>query len=97
MFNNWEDSLMGLSFAGAVAFGMMLHQIRAPELAVDAMAEDKVAQVAAEPLAQKPKLTFTVTGKRLPKECKGEPESTEIAERCGALRDQTRVEVKSNQ
>ena len=39
-------------------------------------------------------VSFTVTGKRLPKECKGEPASQEIAERCEALRDRTTVTVR---
>jgi hypothetical protein len=96
MFSNWEDSLMGLSFAGAVAFGMTLNHVRTPELAVTAMAADKPAQEAFEPMVLKPQVSFTVTGKRTPKECKGEPKSVEIAVRCEALRDQTTVDVKLN-
>ncbi len=96
MFGNWEDMLMGLSLAGAVIVGMTLHNIRTPEITTVAMAAEEPAARLETPLAEKPKLTFTVTGKRLPKECKGEPESTDIAERCEALRDQTRVDVKSN-
>jgi hypothetical protein len=77
---------------------MTMHNIRAPELTESAMASEKPKITAEAAVAQeKPKLTFTVTAKRLPKECKGEPASEEIAARCEALRDLTRVEVKSNQ
>ena len=96
MFGNWEDMLMGLSLAGAVIVGMTLHNIRAPEITTVAMAAEEPATRLETPLAAKPKLSFTVTGKRMPKECKVDPVSTEIAERCEALRSQTRVDVKAN-
>lgn len=89
---------MGLSFAGALFAGMTMHNIRAPELANSAQAAERPALTAQSAIEQeKPRLSFTVTAKRLPKECKGEPASEEIATRCEALRDLTRVEVKSNQ
>ncbi len=98
MAGNWEDVLMGLSFAGAAFAGMTMHNIRTPELAKQALAAE-TPTIASEAAiqAEKPKLSFTVTAKRLPRECKGEPASEAIAARCEALRDLTRVEVKSNQ
>jgi hypothetical protein len=52
-----------------------------------------ITEVVEAPVAQK--ISFTVTGKRLPKECKGVPATDEIDARCEALRDQTRVTVSS--
>ena len=90
MMGNWEDWLMGASLAGAVVVGMALHNISGPELTSTAIASEEPAAVAVEA----PALVFTVTGKRMPSECKGEVTDTAIAARCEALRDQTTVDVK---
>lgn len=97
MLGNWEDLLMGFSFAGAVLVGMAMHNIQTPELTSVALAAENGAAEIVQATPESPRLSFTVTGKRMPKECKGEPASAEIAARCEAIRDATRVEVKSNQ
>lgn len=95
MTGNWEDFALGGSFALAILAAMSLHNIKAPELATPAVAAEKPIPELADSTAAKPSVTFTVTGKRMPKECKGEPASTEIATRCEALRDQTTVKVET--
>jgi hypothetical protein len=95
MTGNWEDFALGGSFALAILAAMSLHNIKAPELTTPAIAADKPIAELADAADAKPSVTFTVTGKRMPKECKGEPASTEIAARCEALRDQTTVKVET--
>jgi hypothetical protein len=95
MTNNWEDFALAGSFALAILAAMSLHNIKAPELTTPAIAAEEPIAELADPATAKPAVTFTVTGKRLPKECKGEPASTEIAARCDALRDQTTVKVET--
>ena len=95
MTGNWEDFALGGSFALAIVAAMSLHNIKAPELTTPAIAAETPIAELAETTAAKPAVTFTVTGKRMPKECKGEPASTEIADRCEALRDQTTVKVET--
>ena len=93
---NWEDFALAGSFALAIMAAMSLHNIKAPELATPAIAADKPLAELAGSEAAKPAVTFTVTGKRMPKECKGEPASAEIAARCEALRDKTTVKVETS-
>jgi len=95
MTGNWEDFALGGSFALAIVAAMSLHNIKAPELATPAIAADKPISELADASSVKPSVSFTVTAKRMPKECKGEPATTEIAARCEALRDQTTVKVES--
>ena len=88
---NWEEMAMGGSLVAAIAAVMALHNIKTPDMAIAPAATAAVKSVqleAAVPVAQ------TVTGKRMPKECKGEPASEEIAARCEALRDRTVVSVR---
>lgn len=95
MTGNWEDFTLAGSFALAILAAMSLHNIRAPELATPAIAADKPISELADSTAAKPAVSFTVTGKRMPKECKGEPATAEIAAHCEALRDQTTVKVET--
>jgi hypothetical protein len=73
---------------------MMLNNVTAPDIVLAPSATAAVEQPAdvATPMAKT--ITFTVTGKRMPAECKGEPASDEIAARCEALRDRTVVQVR---
>lgn len=92
---NWEEMAMGGSLVAAIAAVMALHNIKTPDMAIAPAATAAVESVqleAAVPVAQT--ISFTVTGKRMPKECKGEPASEEIAARCEALRDRTVVSVR---
>lgn len=93
---NWEEMAMGGSLVVTIAAVLALNNVKAPEMAIIApatAAEESVEMApAAPPVART--ISFTVTGKRLPKECKGEPASQEIAERCEALRDRTTVTVR---
>jgi hypothetical protein len=97
MLGNLEEVALGGSLVVAICAVMALNNIKTPEieLAPAANAADKpaVLEVAETPVAQP--ISFTVTGKRLPKECKGVPATDEIDARCEALRDQTRVTVHS--
>jgi hypothetical protein len=95
MTGNWEDFALGGSFVLAILAAMSLHNIKAPDLTTPAIAADKPIAELADAATAKPAVTFTVTGKRMPKECKGEPATTEIADRCEALRDQTTVKVET--
>jgi hypothetical protein len=94
---NWEEMAFGGSLVIAIFAAMTLHNIKTPEIALApaANAADKpmVVEAVETPVSQK--ISFTVTGKRLPKECKGVPATDEIDARCEALRDQTRVTVNS--
>ncbi|MBU6156489.1 MAG: hypothetical protein KJS87_06130 [Alphaproteobacteria bacterium] len=87
---------MGGSLVVTIAAVLALNNVKTPEMAIIApatAAEESVEMApAAPPVART--ISFTVTGKRLPKECKGEPASQEIAERCEALRDRTTVTVR---
>lgn len=94
MTNNWEDLALGGSFTLAIVAAMSMHNLKTPDLATPALAADQSVSELAIAAPAKPAVKFTVTGKRMPKECKGEPASTEIADRCMALRDQTTVQVE---
>ncbi|MEQ1754051.1 MAG: hypothetical protein ABL973_07945 [Micropepsaceae bacterium] len=92
---NWEDLSIGGSLVFAVVVSMALNNVRAPELAPPAQAAERsVAELADAPAS--PVIAFTVTSKRLPKECKGVPATAEIDARCEALRDQTQVTIKTS-
>lgn len=93
---NWEDLAVGGSLFAAILTVMALHNIKAPDIAPPALAAEEALVAEAQPQAMPTALSFTVTGKRLPKECKGTPASDEIDARCEALRDQTRVTVNSS-
>lgn len=94
---NMEEWAFGGSLIVAILAVMALNNIKTPEIelapAANAAEKPVVMEVAKAPVAQK--ISFTVTGKRLPKECKGVPATDEIDARCEALRDQTRVTVSS--
>ncbi|MFN9162420.1 MAG: hypothetical protein ACK6DM_06930 [Alphaproteobacteria bacterium] len=93
---NFEEMAMGGSLVVTVAAVLALNNVKAPDMAIVAPAtaadESVVLAPAAPPMAKT--ITFTVTGKRMPQECKGEPASEEIAARCEALRDRTTVSVR---
>lgn len=94
---NMEEWAFGGSLIVAILAVMALNNIKTPEIelapAANAAEKPVVMEVVKAPVAQK--ISFTVTGKRLPKECKGVPATDEIDARCEALRDQTRVTVSS--
>jgi hypothetical protein len=92
---NWEDLAVGGSLLAAIFAVMTLHNIKAPAIAEPALAAEAPVVAQLEPEAMPASISFTVTGKRLPKECKGTPASDEVDARCEALRDQTRVTVNS--
>jgi hypothetical protein len=96
MTGNWEDFALGGSFVLAILAAMSMHNIKAPELATPAIAAEKPVAELVDAQTAKPAVTFTVTGKRMPKECKGEPATAEIAARCEALRDQTSVKIETS-
>ena len=91
---NLDEMAIGLTFMAAIAGVMMLNNIKAPDVALAPAATAGIEQPtdSATPMAKT--ITFTVTGKRMPAECKGEPASDEIAARCEALRDRTVVQVR---
>lgn len=95
MTGNWEDFALGGSFALAIVAAMSLHNIKAPELTTPANAANQPVSELASEAPAKPAVTFTVTGKRMPKECKGEAATPEISARCETLRDQTTVKVET--
>ena len=89
---NWEDFAFVGSPVLAIVAAMALNNVKAPELTTPALAAEKpVVETTAAPV-----IAFTVTGKRLPKECKGVPATDEIDARCEALRDQTQVTIKTS-
>ena len=89
---NWEDFSFVGSLVLAVVAAMVLNNVKAPELTTPAQAAEKpVVETTVAPV-----IAFTVTGKRLPKECKGVPATDEIDARCEALRDQTQVTIKTS-
>lgn len=90
---NWEDFAFAGSLVLAVVAAMALNNVKAPELATPAQAAEKPI---VETTKIAPVIAFTVTGKRLPKECKGVPATDEIDARCEALRDQTQVTIKTS-
>lgn len=87
---NWEDTAITGSLFVAIFAVMALHNIKTPEIAPPALAAP--AQVAEA--APTPAISFVVTGKRMPKECKGLAATDEIEARCEALRDQTKVDIQ---
>jgi hypothetical protein len=91
---NLDEVAIGATFLAAIAGVMMLNNVTAPDIVLAPSATAAVEQPAdvATPMAKT--ITFTVTGKRMPAECKGEPASDEIAARCEALRDRTVVQVR---
>jgi hypothetical protein len=92
---NLDEMAISGTFLAAVAGVMMINNIKAPdvELAPSAIASvEQAAEPEAAPAVKT--ISFTVTGKRMPQECKGEPASPEIAARCEALRDRTVVTVR---
>lgn len=93
---NIDEMAIGGSLVLTVAAVMALHNVKSPDMSLvaPAVAADENVMIAppSPPVART--ISFTVTGKRLPKECKGEPASEEIAARCEALRDRTTVSVR---
>lgn len=92
---NWEDFAVGGSLFAAVFAVMALHNVKGPEIAPKAQASEEAVVAKADTESVPAAISFTVTGKRLPKECKGTPATDEIDARCEALRDQTKVTVNS--
>ena len=93
---SFEEMAIGGSLVVTVAAVLALNNIKTPDMSIVApaiAAEESVELAPATPPMAKT-ITFTVTGKRMPKECKGEPASEEIAARCEALRDRTTVSVR---
>ena len=93
---NWEDFAVGGSLFAAILTVMALHNIKTPDIAAPAQAAEIPVAAAPQAETMPATISFTVVGKRLPKECKGTPATDVIDARCEALRDQTRVSVKSS-
>jgi hypothetical protein len=91
---NLDELAIGTTFLAAIAGVMMLNNIKAPDVAIAPAATAAIEQPAATEAPMARTISFTVTGKRMPAECKGEPASDEIAARCEALRDRTVVQVR---
>ena len=83
MTRNWEDWTFGLSLAAAVVVGLAAHEARTPTFAG--------AAIAAEPADY----AMTITAKRLPAECKGQP-AYRLSAQCRALMDDVTVTVLPN-
>ena len=81
--NNWEDWMMGASFAMAAGVAVFFTQGAAPSFATAAIA------------AEQPAYVMTITAKRLPAECKGLTGKT-VPANCAALFDAQTVEVHAN-
>jgi hypothetical protein len=95
MMDNFEELAMGGSLVVAVVAVMALNNVQGPDIALApaANASDKPAIIVDGGMPVAKTITFTVTGKRLPAECKGTPASAEVEARCEALRDRTVVTV----
>ena len=91
---NLDEMAIGGTFLAAIAGVMMLNNINAPEVAIAPPATAATEQAAAAEAPMARTISFTVTGKRMPAECKGEPATDEIAARCEALRNRTTVSVR---
>jgi hypothetical protein len=82
MLRNWEDWAMALPLFVVAALAFAAGDTRAPSFAGEAIAAE-----------DKPDFVMTVTGKRLPAECKG-VEEAQLPKHCIALMDATTVTMR---
>jgi hypothetical protein len=80
---NWEDWALGLTFVGAAALAMTLHEVRAPSFLTAAIAGERTV----------PAYVMTVTAQRLPAECKGIV-GRALPANCAAIIDGATVSVR---
>lgn len=83
MLRNWEDWALALPLFVVVAFAFAAGDTRTPSFASDAIAAEQ----------SKPNFVMTVTGKRLPAECKGVAEAA-LPKHCIDLMDGTTVTMR---
>ena len=81
--NNWEDWALALPLAAAAAFALTLAGARTPSFATAANAAEQ----------RKPDYVMTITGKRLPAECRG-VENAGLPAQCIALINATTVTMR---
>ena len=80
---NWEDWAMAMPLAIVPVVALAFADARTPSLATDAIAAEQ----------SKPQYVMTITGKRLPADCKGVAEK-DLAAHCVALMDSTIVTMR---
>ena len=80
--NNWEDWMMGVSFAVATAAAIGFGHVEAPSFTSAANA------------AEQPAYVMTVTAKRLPAECKGLT-GRAVPANCATLLDAQTISVRA--
>lgn len=80
---NWEDWAMAMPLAIVPVVALAFGEARAPSFAAEAIAAEQ----------SKPHYVMTITGKRLPAECKGVAEK-DLPAHCVALLDGTTVTMR---
>jgi hypothetical protein len=83
MFSNWEDWAMAMPLALVPVLALTFGEARAPAFATVAVAAEHAG----------PQYLMTITGKRLPAECKGVAEDA-LSAHCRALIDSTTVTMR---
>lgn len=80
---NWEDWALALPLAIVPVVALTFGEARTPSFATEAIAAEQ----------SKPDYVMTITGKRLPAECKGVAE-TNLTAHCVALLDSATVTMR---